>query len=83
MQEVCLQQHDKENYIVHIRALKEALNHGLTLKKVHRVIQFNEETWLKLCIDMNTELRTDATNDFEKNFFKLTIMLFWERQWKM
>ena len=34
---------DKENYVVHIRALKQALNHGLILKKVHRMIQFNQE----------------------------------------
>ena len=33
--------YDKKNYVVHIRSLKQALNHGLILKKVHRVIQFN------------------------------------------
>ena len=47
------------------------LNHGLILKKVHRVIQFNQEAWLKPYIDMNTKLRTEAKNDFEKDFFKL------------
>ena len=62
---------DKENYIVHIRTLKQALNHGLILKKVHRVIQFNQEAWLKLYTEMNTKLRTEAKNDFEKDFFKL------------
>ena len=36
-----------KNYVVHIRALKQALNHGLVLKKVHRVIQFNQKPWLK------------------------------------
>ena len=56
---------------MHIRALKQALNHGLILKKVHKVIQFNQEAWLKPYIDMNTKLRTDAKNDFEKDFFKL------------
>ena len=61
--------HDKENYVVHIRALKHALNHGLTLKKVHRVIQSNQETWLKPYINMNTKLRKDVKNDFEKDFF--------------
>ena len=62
---------DKENYVVHIRALKQALNHRLTLKKVHRVVQFNQKAWLKPYIDMNTKLRTEAKNDFEKDFFKL------------
>ena len=63
--------YDKKNYAIHIRSLKQALNHGLILKKVHRVIKFNQEAWLKPCIDMNTELRKQAKNDFEKNFFKL------------
>ena len=50
--------YDKKEYVVHIRALKQALNHGLILKKVHRVIQFNQEAWLKPYIEMNTKLRT-------------------------
>ena len=57
--------------VVHIRSLKQALNHGLILKKVRKVIQFNQEAWLKPYIDMNTELRRQAKNDFEKHFFKL------------
>ena len=40
--------YSKENYVVHIRALKQALNHGLMLKKLYRVIQFNQEARLKL-----------------------------------
>ena len=60
--------YDKDNYVVHIRPLKQALDHGLVLKKVHRVIQFNQEAWLKEYIDMNTELRKQAKNDFEKDF---------------
>ena len=43
----------------------------MILKKIHRVIQFNQEAWLKPYIDMNTEFRTEAKNDFEKDFFKL------------
>ena len=62
---------DKENYVVHIKALKQALSHGLILKKVHRVIKFNQEAWLKSYIDMNTKLRIKAKNEFEKDFFKL------------
>ena len=63
--------YNKNNYVVHIRSLKHALNHGLILKKVHRVIQFNQEAWLKEYIDMNTKLRKQAKNDFEKDFIKL------------
>ena len=51
------------------RALKQALNHGLKLKKVHRIIQFKQKAWLKVYTDMNTELRKKANNEFEKNFF--------------
>ena len=57
---------------MHIRALKQALTDGLILKKVHRVTQLNQEAWLKQYIDMNTKLRTEAKNDFKKDFFKLT-----------
>ena len=63
--------YNKKQYVVHIRSLKQALNHGLILKKVHGVIQFNQEAWLKPYIDINTELRKKAKNDFEKDFFKL------------
>ena len=63
--------YDKNNYVVQIRALKQALNHGLILKKVHSVIQFNQEAWSKENIDISTELRKQAKNDFEKDFFKL------------
>ena len=62
---------DKKNYIVHINVLKQALDHGLKLRKLHRVIEFDQEAWLKEYIEVNTELRKKATNDFEKDFFKL------------
>ena len=62
---------NKKKYVVHIRSLKQALNHGLKLKKVHRIIEFNQKAWLKPYIDMNTELREISKNDFEKDFFKL------------
>ena len=60
-----------KKYVVHISILKQALHHGLKLKKVHRVIEFNQEAWLKKYIDINAELRKKASNDFEKDFFKL------------
>ena len=63
--------HDKKKYVVYISILKQALNHGLKLKKVHRVIEFNPEAWLRKYIDIDTELRKEASNDFEKDFFKL------------
>ena len=56
---------------MHIRVLIQVLNHGLVFKKVHRVIQFNQKDWLKPHIDINTKLRKEAKNDFEKDFFKL------------
>ena len=62
---------NKKKYVTHVNSLKQALNHGLTLKKIHRVIDFNQKEWLKPYIDMNTELRKAAKNDFEKDLFKL------------
>ena len=59
-----------KNYVVHIGALKQALNHGLILKEVHNVIEFNQEAWLKSYIKMNTKLKTEAKNDFEKTISK-------------
>ena len=62
---------DRKSYVVHIKSLKQTLNHGLKLGKAYRMIRFNKKTWLKPHIDMNTNLRKNANNDFEKNFFKL------------
>ena len=62
---------DKKDYIVHSNVLKQALDHGLKLRKVHRIIEFEQKAWLKEYIDVNTELRKKATNDSEKDFFKL------------
>ena len=56
--------HDKTEYVIHIRNFKKALNHGLVFKKVHRVIKFRQNTWLKPYIDTNTGLRKKAKNDF-------------------
>ena len=63
--------YDKKKYVVHINSLKLALNDGLKLKEIHRIIEFNQEAWLKPYIDMNTELMKVAKNDFEKDLFKL------------
>ena len=63
--------HDKTEYAIHIRSLKEALNNELVLKKVHVVIKFNQNAQLKPYIDMNTYLRQKAKNEFEKDFIQL------------
>ena len=71
--------YNKKKYVAHINTLKQALNHGLQLKKIHRVIEFNQEGWLKPYFDMNTELRKLAKNDFEKDLFKLmNNSVFWK-----
>ena len=65
---------NKKKHVVHIKSLKQVLNYGLKLKKVHRIIEFSQRVWLKPYIDMNTELRKLADfekDDFEKNLFKL------------
>ena len=58
---------NKENYVIHIRALKQTINYGLEWTKVHRIIEFDQEAWLKPYIDMNTDLRKQAKNDFDFN----------------
>ena len=63
--------HDKKHNIIHIRALDQALTHRLILEKIHQAIEFDQSAWMKPYINFNTELRTKATNDFEKDFFKL------------
>ena len=54
--------------MIHLRNLKHTLNQGLLLKKVHRVIKFNQNAWLKSYIDMNTELTKNVKNDLKKDF---------------
>ena len=75
--------HDKSEYIIHIRNLNQALNHGLVLKKVHRVIKFDQNAWIKAYIDMKTDLRKVAKYNLEKYLFKSWIMQFLEKPWEM
>ena len=62
---------DKNNYVIHYKNLMQCLKLGMKLKKIHRGIKFIESDFMKPYIDMNTNLRTQAKNNFEKDFFKL------------
>ena len=48
--------HYKAEYIIHIRNLEEVFNQILVLKKVRRVIKFNQNPWIKPYMDINTDL---------------------------
>ena len=60
--------HDKTEYVIHLRNLKQASNSRLVLKKIEKVIKFDQSAWLKPSLDMNSNLRKKAKNDFEKFF---------------
>lgn len=62
---------DKKNYVIHYRMLKLALQHGLILKKIHHILKFRQSAWMKPYIELNTNMRTKATSQFEKNYYKL------------
>ena len=61
----------KKNCVVHYKNLKYYLSKGLILKKVHRILEFKQSDWMKPYIDFNTERRKEATNEADKNLFKL------------
>ena len=61
--------HDNEEYILHIRNFKKALNYKLVFEKVHRAIKFKQKSWSKQYIDKNTDLRKKSKSGFKKDFF--------------
>ena len=62
---------NKKKYVIHYKALIQCLNFGMKLKRIHKGIKFVESAWMKPYIDMNTKLRANAKNNFEKDFFTL------------
>ena len=62
---------DKKGHVVHIKELDQSLKHGLKLKKVNRVIEFQQSKWMKAYIMLNTWLKKDEKNEFDKDFLKL------------
>ena len=62
---------DHKNYCTHYRNLKYLVSLGVEIKQVHNIVSFKQKKWLKPYIDFNTEMRKEAKNDFEKDFFKL------------
>ncbi|RLU14839.1 hypothetical protein DMN91_012726, partial [Ooceraea biroi] len=62
---------DKQRYVIHYRTLQQCTSHGLRMARIHRVLEFAQSAWLRDYIELNTAFRTRATNDFEKNLYKL------------
>ena len=74
---------DKENYSIHTVALKQALNHVLVFKRVHSVISFRQEAWLKPYIDLNTELKKMQKMNLKKTFTSSRLTLYMVKLCKM
>ena len=65
--------YNKNNYIVHIRSLQFYLQQGLVLRKVHKVLAFNQSKWMAGFVDFNSRMRAQASNAADKDFFKLIL----------
>ncbi|XP_077260546.1 uncharacterized protein LOC143896520 [Temnothorax americanus] len=63
--------HDKSRYVTHYRNLQQCLRLGLRLTRVRRVLRFTQSPRLRGYIELNTTFRTRASNEFERNMYKL------------
>ena len=63
--------HDKTEYVIHIRHVKQTLNYGKVLKKVHRVIKFDQKAWLKPYIDININLEKKSKKQLWEKLFRV------------
>ena len=61
----------KKQYVIHEMNLKQAVEAGLVLTKIHRVIEFKQKPWMKEFIDFDINKRRESKNEFEKGFFKI------------
>ena len=74
--------YEHKNYCFHYRNLKVVKSLGVEIGKVHNVVSFTQEPWMKPYIEFNTNKRKDAKNEFEKDFFKLMNNAVFGKQWK-
>ena len=68
--------HDEKEYVLHMTNLKTSVNLGLLLKKVGRVIKFNQESWFKLCIVMNKEVGQNRKMNFKKYYLSYIMIIY-------
>ena len=69
-EKLCLTLEDKDFYICHFTSLKLYLSLGMKLKKIHKILQFRQESWAASYIHLNTTLRINASSPFEEAMSK-------------